>query len=82
MEFSVYLAAISGNINRDNPPARDQLTAVSKDQKIVINIDRTDAETMKHVVIFLYTGRCELNESNGKQHFRSVTTPSYFEPIS
>ena len=29
-------------------------------------INKTDVETMKQVVIFMYTARCELNENNGR----------------
>lgn len=34
--------------------------------KLVIVINKTDPETMKQVVIFMYTAKCDLNESNGK----------------
>ncbi len=29
-------------------------------------INKTDPETMKQVIIFMYTAKCELSDSNGK----------------
>jgi hypothetical protein len=42
------------------------LETLTHKDKLVIKIDKTDPETMKQVVVFMYAGKCDLNESNGK----------------
>jgi hypothetical protein len=42
------------------------LETLTHKDKLVIVINKTDPETMKQVVIFMYTAKCDLNESNGK----------------
>ncbi|CAF0881106.1 unnamed protein product [Adineta steineri] len=61
---STFAAVISDNINRLDTTTRDQLKTLVEKNKLVITIDKTDAETMKQVVVFLYTSKCELNERN------------------
>ncbi len=62
----IIIAVISNNFNRLEPNSRNQLETLTHKDKLVIKIDKTDAETMKQVVIFMYTAKCELNESNCK----------------
>lgn len=57
---------ISGNFNRLETSARSQLETLTHKDKLVIVINKTDPEIMKQIVVFMYTGKCELNESNGK----------------
>jgi hypothetical protein len=61
---NAFAAVVSGNINRLEPSARNQLEILTHKDKLVIVINKTDPETMKQVVIFMYTAKCELNEGN------------------
>ena len=45
------------------------METLTEKEKLVIVIDKTDPEIMKQVVVFMYTGKCELNEGNGKKTF-------------
>jgi hypothetical protein len=61
---NAFAAVVSGNINRLEANARNQLETLTHKDKLVIVINKTDPETMKQVVIFMYTAKCDLNESN------------------
>lgn len=38
----------------------------ANNEKFIINIDKTHPDIMKELVVFLYTGQCDLNQENGK----------------
>ncbi|CAF1330248.1 unnamed protein product [Rotaria sordida] len=61
---NVFSAVMSGHISRLDPDTQKELLTPPKDDKCVITIGRTDPETMKRVIIFLYTAKCDLNERN------------------
>lgn len=67
-----FLAVISGNFNRLETNTRNQLETLTHKDKLVIKIDKTDPEVMKQVVVFMYTGKCDLNEGNGKNFIKSI----------
>ena len=67
MFFCSLTAVISGNFNRLESNLRDRLESLTHKDKLVIKIRRTDPDTMKQVVFFMYTGRCQMNESNGTE---------------
>ncbi|CAF1494533.1 unnamed protein product [Rotaria sordida] len=61
---NTFSAVMSGHISRLDPNIKNELTTTTKNDKLVISIDKTDPETMKLVIIFLYTAKCDLNERN------------------
>ncbi|CAF2097025.1 unnamed protein product [Rotaria magnacalcarata] len=61
---NAFAAVISGNFNRLPNDEREQLETMTHKDKLVININKAVPEIMKQVIIFMYTGRCELDESN------------------
>ncbi|CAF1590154.1 unnamed protein product [Adineta ricciae] len=61
---NAFAAVISGKFNRLDSTIREQLETLTEKEKLVIVIDKTDPEIMKQVVVFMYTGKCELNEGN------------------
>lgn len=68
--FSIE-AVISGNFNRLEDNTRAQIETMTHKDKLVIVINRTEPEIMKQVVIFMYTAKCDLDESNGMIEFNS-----------
>jgi hypothetical protein len=61
---NAFAAVISGNFNRLETSTRNQLETLTHKDKLVIVINKTDAETMKQVVVFMYTAKCDLSEGN------------------
>ncbi|CAF0966416.1 unnamed protein product [Rotaria sp. Silwood1] len=61
---NAFAAIISGTINRLGEDERNQIEVMTDKDKLILKIDKTDPEIMKHVIIFMYTGKCELDESN------------------
>ena len=69
--FSVRsLAVLAGNGNRLQSETRQSLETSMEKDKLVIQIDKTDPEVMKEVIIFMYTAKCDLNEHNGESSTR------------
>ena len=65
---------ISGNFNRLETQVRNQLETLTHKDKLVIVINKTEPQIMKQVVIFMYTAKCELNETNGKIHLNRLSS--------
>ncbi|CAF2925525.1 unnamed protein product [Rotaria sp. Silwood2] len=61
---NAFAAVISGNFNRLSLDERNRIQTMPDTDKLTIVIDKTDPEIMKHVVIFMYTGKCDLDEGN------------------
>ncbi len=72
------LAVISGNFNRLEIDTRNQIETLNHKDKLVIVINKTDPEIMKQIVIFMYTGKCELNEGNGKLSTNKISQGNRF----
>ena len=65
--FSVrWIAVLTRNGNGLNTETSQSLETTTENDKLVILIDKTDPETMKEVIIFMYTAKCDLDEHNGK----------------
>ncbi|CAF1466527.1 unnamed protein product [Rotaria sordida] len=61
---STFSAVMSGHINRLDLDKQKELATSTKNDKLIISINKTDPETMKLVIVFLYTAKCDLNERN------------------
>lgn len=61
---AVFSAAISQNGGPIDLELRTRLETLIHKEKLIIKIDKTEPEIMKQVVIFMYTGKCEINDSN------------------
>ncbi|CAF3443787.1 unnamed protein product [Rotaria sp. Silwood1] len=61
---NTFSAIMSGNNSKLDPDIKKELQTLHKNDKLVIFIKKTDPEIMKQVIIFMYTAKCELNETN------------------
>ncbi|CAF3667655.1 unnamed protein product [Rotaria sordida] len=61
---NTFSAVMSGHINRLDLDKQKELATSTKNDKLIISINKTDPETMKQVIVFLYTAKCDLNERN------------------
>ncbi|CAF1051086.1 unnamed protein product, partial [Didymodactylos carnosus] len=57
-------SVLNNEYNQLDDRTRHQLETHQHNGKLVIIIKKTDPQIMKDVVIFMYTGKCELKESN------------------
>ncbi|CAF2109188.1 unnamed protein product [Rotaria magnacalcarata] len=61
---NVFANVISTNMVRLKAGQGDQLEKSEKNGILVITVPNTDTETMKQVILFMYTARCNINEDN------------------
>ncbi|CAF2989338.1 unnamed protein product, partial [Rotaria sp. Silwood2] len=61
---NTFSAIMSGNNSRLDPDIKKGLETFVKDDKLIISIGKTSLETMKQVIIFMYTAKCQLDERN------------------
>ncbi|CAF3476876.1 unnamed protein product [Rotaria socialis] len=61
---NVFANVISNNMNRLNGDQRKQLEINEQNGQLIITINKTDKDTMRQVVLFMYTAKCDINKHN------------------
>ncbi|CAF4678761.1 unnamed protein product, partial [Rotaria sp. Silwood2] len=70
---NTFSAIMSGNNSRLDPDIKKGLETFVKDDKLIISIGKTSLETMKQVIIFMYTAKSYgLLDAAGRYDIKSL----------